>query len=82
MSSSREIRLVEGDDGQWSAVDTDSGVASAGETRREALEKLDEAVALHDGSDGAVEGETTLLREFGIDPTDVTDARALPDFLQ
>lgn len=46
MSTGREIRLVEEDDGWWSAIDTETGVASQGETRREALATLDEAVAL------------------------------------
>lgn len=46
MSTGREIRLVEEDEGGWSAIDEETGVASQGETRREALENLDEAVEL------------------------------------
>ena len=46
MSTGREIRLVEENDGGWSAVDVETAVASQGETRREALENLDEAVEL------------------------------------
>jgi predicted RNase H-like HicB family nuclease len=46
MSTGREIRLVEDDDGGWSAIDEDAGVASQGATRAEALDNLDEAVAL------------------------------------
>lgn len=46
MSTGREIRLIEEDDGWWSAVDEDADVASQGETRQEALENLDEAVEL------------------------------------
>ena len=46
MSAGREIRLIEEDDGWWSAVDEQSGVASQGATRQEALENLDEAVEL------------------------------------
>ncbi len=46
MSTGREIRLVEEDDGWWSAIDADTGVASQGETRQKALENLDEAVEL------------------------------------
>jgi predicted RNase H-like HicB family nuclease len=42
----REIRLIEEDDGGWSAVDEETGVASQGPTRQEALENLDEAVEL------------------------------------
>lgn len=45
MSTGREIRLIEEDDGWWSAVDEESGVASQGETREEALENLDAALS-------------------------------------
>lgn len=44
MSTGREIRLIEEDDGWWSAVDEQTGVASQGPTRQEALANLDEAV--------------------------------------
>lgn len=44
MSTGREIRLVEEDDGWWSAIDQETGVASQGETRQEALQNLDEAI--------------------------------------
>ncbi|QCC46914.1 type II toxin-antitoxin system HicB family antitoxin [Halobellus limi] len=46
MSMGREIRLIEEDEGGWSAIDEGVGVASQGETREEALANLDEAVAL------------------------------------
>ena len=46
MSPGREIRLIEEDDGGWSARDVETDVASQGETRQEALENLDEAVEL------------------------------------
>lgn len=46
MSTGREIRLVENEDGWWTAVDEPTGVASQGETREAALENLDEAVEL------------------------------------
>lgn len=46
MSTGREIRLVEEDDGWWSAIDEDAGVASQGESREAALQNLDEAVAV------------------------------------
>ncbi|WP_436929222.1 type II toxin-antitoxin system HicB family antitoxin [Halosimplex halobium] len=44
MSTGREIRLIEEDDGWWSAVDEETGVASQGPSRTEALANLDEAV--------------------------------------
>jgi len=46
MSTGREIRLIEEDDGWWSAIDQDTGVASQGETRADALANLDDAVEL------------------------------------
>jgi predicted RNase H-like HicB family nuclease len=46
MSTGGEIRLVENEDGWWTAIDEATGVASQGETREEALENLDEAVEL------------------------------------
>lgn len=45
MSTGREIRLIEEDDGWWSAIDVETDVASQGATRAEALDNLDEAVA-------------------------------------
>ena len=44
MSTGREIHLIEEEDGWWSAVDEQTGVASQGPTRTAALEDLDEAV--------------------------------------
>ncbi|MEZ3144771.1 type II toxin-antitoxin system HicB family antitoxin [Halobaculum sp. MBLA0143] len=44
MSERREVRLIEEDDGWWSAVDEATGVASQGETREAALANLDEAL--------------------------------------
>ena len=46
MSNGREIRLIEDDDGWWSAIDEETSVASQGSTQEEALENLDEAVEL------------------------------------
>ena len=46
MSTGRTITLTEEDDGWWVAVDEESGVASQGATRSEALDNLDEAVQL------------------------------------
>ncbi|MCH7661273.1 MAG: type II toxin-antitoxin system HicB family antitoxin [Euryarchaeota archaeon] len=42
----RRITLQEEDDGWWCAIDEETGVASQGPTRKEALENLDEAVEL------------------------------------
>jgi len=42
----REIRLIQEEDGWWTAIDEETGVASQGETREAALDNLDEAVEL------------------------------------
>lgn len=84
MSQAREIRLIEDEEiGGWSAIDAETGVASQGETRQEALENLDEAVALHTGEAGEPVTDEDL-REFGLDPADVDpdDANELPEFLE
>ena len=79
----REIRLIEDPDGGWSAIDEETGVASGGDTREEALEMLDEAVALHKGEIGEpIEDEDAFLREIGIDPDDVEPTKDLPEFLK
>ena len=74
-----EIRLSLSEDGErWVAIDEDTGVASHGETRVEALEMLDEAVALHTGEDGRPVTDDDL-REFGIDPDSVPDETREPN---
>jgi predicted RNase H-like HicB family nuclease len=72
MSTGREIRLIEEADGGWSAIDEELNVASQGETREEALEMLDEAVALHTGEAGEPVTDEDL-RELGLDPDAVPD---------
>ena len=74
----REIRLVEQDDGRWSAIDEAVGVASDGETRTEALVNLDEAVALHTGDIGEPVTDAEL-RELGIDPESIPEEPKEPD---
>jgi predicted RNase H-like HicB family nuclease len=77
-SGRREIRLVEEEDGRWSAIDEGVGVASQGETRSEALANLDEAVALHRGEIGEPVTDADL-RDLGIDPGAVPDEPQKPD---
>jgi predicted RNase H-like HicB family nuclease len=87
--SGRIITLTRADDGWWVARDEETGVASQGETRQDALENLDEAVALHKGEIGESintrEEEEKALEELGIDPDEVAQARdehdGLPDFM-
>ena len=74
----REIRLVEEEDGTWSAVDKGAGVASQGETRSEALVNLDEAVALKRGNIGESVTDADL-RDLGLDPEEVPEEPQEPD---
>ena len=76
-----EIRMWrEGD--WWVITDVETGVTTQGETREEALEMLDEAVALYHGETGQ-EPTDEELREMGIDPEDnTTGDTELPDFMQ
>ena len=77
----QEIHLVKSDE-WWVASDVETGVTSQGETRTEALDNLDEAVALHRGEIGRPPTDEEL-RKLGIDPADnVTGDRAPPDVLE
>lgn len=84
-----EIRMWREDD-IWVITDVETGVTTQGETRKEALEMLDEAVALHKGEAGesidTPEEEREALEELGIDLDEVEAAREanteLPDFMQ
>lgn len=53
-------------------------MASQGDTRTEALENLDEAVALHDGEIGEPVSDSDL-RGLGPDPADVATEPGVPD---
>lgn len=60
------ITLFENEDGWWTASDEETGVASQGETREDALENLAEALR---GSAGDGDPPTDAeLRAAGIDP--------------
>ena len=73
------VEFVHEDDGQVTARDRESGVASYGETKAEALRMLAEALELHEGGGESVEDED--LREFGLDP-DGGDGEELPEFMK
>jgi predicted RNase H-like HicB family nuclease len=85
----QEIRLVHSGEA-WVAVDVETGVASQGASRDDALTNLDEALALHRGDAGdpvaTPEEERDVLRELGIDPDEVEaardDADELPTFMR
>jgi len=86
MSTTRKITLIEEKEGGWSAIDEELGVASCGDTRQEALEMLDEAVALHQGEGEPIDDEDAVLEELGLDPEEINAARdqhdELPEFMQ
>ena len=82
MSTAREIRLIENEDGLWTARDLAVEVTAQGETRDEALDALDEVVAAVAG-DGGHEPTDEELRELGVDPeTARSQADELPDVLE
>ena len=86
MSTTRKITLIEEEEGGWSAIDEELGVASCGDTRQEALEMLDEAVALHQSEGEPIKDEDAFLEELGLDPEEIHAAREqhdeLPEFMQ
>lgn len=73
------VEFIYEDDGRITARDLETGVASYGETKPEALVMLAEALSLHTGEGEPVTDET--LREFGRDPEN-TDGESLPEFMQ
>jgi len=76
---SEGVEFIHEDDGRITARDIETGVASYGETKAEALAMLAEALELHAGGGEPVTDDD--LREFGLDPDDVDD-KPLPDFMQ
>jgi predicted RNase H-like HicB family nuclease len=82
--------FTQANDGWWVARDEETGVASQSETRQNALDNLNEAVALHKGEIGksidSWEEEEKVLEELGIDPDGVAQNRdehdGLPEFMQ
>jgi hypothetical protein len=60
------VEFVHEDDGRITARDIETGVASYGETKAEALAMLAEALELHAGEGEPVDDAD--LRGFGLDP--------------
>ncbi|MFB6162723.1 MAG: hypothetical protein ABEJ86_04690 [Halococcoides sp.] len=73
------VEFIHGDDGSITARDKESGVASFGETKAEALRMLAEALTLHEGGGESVSDED--LDAWGVDPDEASDDE-LPDFMQ
>jgi len=73
------VEFIHEDDGRITARDLESGVASFGETKAEALQMLAEALACHEGAGKPVTDED--LEEWGLDEVESGDTE-LPEFMQ
>lgn len=73
------VVFIHGDDGSITARDKETGVASFGDTKAEALSMLAEALTLHEGGGEPVTDED--LEEWGLDPEAKGDEE-LPKFMQ
>jgi hypothetical protein len=73
------VEFIREEDGRITARDKETGVASYGDTKAEALRMLAEALELHDGGGEPVDDDD--LREFGLDPDDEGDEE-LPEFMR
>lgn len=79
--SATQIKLSK-TDGWWIATDLEVEVTTQARSRAEALEKLDDAVALHDGDIGRPPTNEEL-EAIGITPeNNATGERAPPDVLE
>lgn len=73
------VEFIREDDGRITARDTETGVASYGDTKADALRMLAEALELHEGGGEPVDDDD--LRELGLDPDDAGDEE-LPEFMR
>jgi predicted phage gp36 major capsid-like protein len=81
-ATTREIRLTENPDGQWTARDLRVNLTAQGETRTGALENLDAVVEAVDG-DGGHTPTDEAIRSLGVDPEVARSQDGeLPDVLQ
>lgn len=77
------VEFIYEDDGRITARDIETGVASYGETKSEALAMLAEALHLHEGGGEPIENpETFLEEELDVDSDEIDGDRQLPDFMQ
>jgi hypothetical protein len=73
------VEFVHEDDGRITARDLETGVASYGETKTEALRMLAEALELHEGGGEPV--TEADLEAWGLDDVEAGD-RELPEFMR
>ncbi|TKX87917.1 hypothetical protein EXE43_00495 [Halorubrum sp. SS5] len=78
-SNGEGVEFIHEDDGSITARDIETGVASFGETKAEALRMLAEAIELHEGGGEPVTDED--LEEWGLEETEPGD-KELPEFMQ
>ena len=71
------VEFIHEDDGSITARDIETGVASFGETKAQALSMLAEALALHSGEAGEPLTDDDF-RELGINPDEVPDEPEVP----
>ncbi|WIV68154.1 type II toxin-antitoxin system HicB family antitoxin [Natrialbaceae archaeon AArc-T1-2] len=76
---SEGVAFIHEDDGRITAIDLETGVASYGDTKSEALAMLAEALELHEGGGEPVTDDD--LEELGLDP-DAQGETELPEFMQ
>jgi hypothetical protein len=73
------VEFIREGDGRITARDLETGVASFGETKAEALRMLAEALELHEGGGEPVTDED--LEEWGLDGIEPGD-KELPEFMR
>jgi len=73
------VEFIHEDDGSITAKDLETGVASFGNTKAEALRMLAEAIELHEGGGEPLTEDD--LEEWGLEDTDPGD-KELPEFMQ
>ena len=73
------VEFIHEEDGSITAKDIETGVASFGDTKAEALRMLAEAIELHEGGGDPVTEED--LKEWGLEDTEPGD-KELPEFIQ
>ncbi|GAB7010742.1 type II toxin-antitoxin system HicB family antitoxin [Halorubrum trueperi] len=78
-SNGEGVEFIHEDDGSITATDIETGVASFGDTKAEALRMLAEAIELHEGGGEPVTEED--LEEWGLEDAEPGD-KELPEFMQ
>jgi len=77
LSNGEGVEFIHEDDGSITAKDIETGVASFGETKAEALRMFAEAIELHEGGGEPVTDED--FEEWGLEDAEPGD-KELPDF--